>query len=199
MAVLDHTRLVGTAKIVLPLVALGLLSSLFLLARTVDPDDALPYAEVDLSERARDRQLTDPRFAGVTEEGTAFSLTSDAARPDPERASRLTADRTFLVLDGGSRGGAAMRADTAVVDGDARTVELTGDVSVGTSTGYDLRTDVMTGRIDRLEIVAPGRVTGDGPLGRLNAGGMRLTETGDGAQTLVFHGGVELLYLPPPE
>ncbi|MBM2575625.1 hypothetical protein JQC91_04840 [Jannaschia sp. Os4] len=191
---MDRTRIVAALRIVLPLIALGLLSSLFLLARTVDPDDALPYATFDVSERARDQQLTKPRVAGVTSAGTPYRLTSDAARPDPERPQRLSADRTFLVLDGAA-GRAAVRADGTIVDTGDRTVTMEGDVRLGTADGYDLRTQRMEGSLERLDLRAPGRVEGDGPLGRLRAGAMRLTETPRG-QRLLFTDGVELLYLP---
>jgi lipopolysaccharide export system protein LptC len=43
-----HTRVVGWLKVALPLIALALLATLFLLADRIDPDDALPYAEVDV-------------------------------------------------------------------------------------------------------------------------------------------------------
>ena len=196
---MTRTRIVGLLRIALPLVALALLSSLFLLSRTVDPDDALPYATVDVSERARDQQLTRPRFAGVTRGGAAYKLTSDAARPDPAVAGRLSADRTLLVLDSGPGGRSAARADGAVFETERRRVTLEGAVSVGTSTGYDLRTERLVGSLGRLDVRSPGRVEGDGPLGTLRAGAMRLTEdAGTGAQRLLFTGGVEVLYRPPP-
>ena len=43
-----HTRLVGWLKVALPLTALAILSTLFLVARRIDPEAALPYAEVDV-------------------------------------------------------------------------------------------------------------------------------------------------------
>ena len=57
-----HSRLVGWLKVVLPLAALAILSTLFLLADLIDPTAAIPYAEVDVEDLARD-----PRW-GRTEE-----------------------------------------------------------------------------------------------------------------------------------
>ncbi|MEL6588071.1 MAG: hypothetical protein AAFQ50_15700, partial [Pseudomonadota bacterium] len=65
-----HSQLVSGAKVILPVIALVTLSTLFLLARTVDPDDAIPFADVNVSERARDQQLTQPKFSGVSSDGT---------------------------------------------------------------------------------------------------------------------------------
>ena len=46
--------------------ALALLATLFLLADRIDPDDALPYAEVDVEDRAREPRMTAPTYAGIT-------------------------------------------------------------------------------------------------------------------------------------
>jgi lipopolysaccharide export system protein LptC len=64
-----YSRLVGGLKVVLPIAALGLLSTLFLLSDPPDPDRALPYAEVDVAQLARELRLTQPRLAGVLPTG----------------------------------------------------------------------------------------------------------------------------------
>ena len=190
-----RARLVAGAKVALPLMALALLSTVFLLARTVDPDDAIPFAEIDLSERARDEQLTRPRVMGQSRGGTGFDLAADAARPDPAAPAVLTIDRLRLALDDAGAG-ATVSARGGRVDTRAREVVLDGDVVVETTTGYRLRTERLEGSLGALRLVAPAPVHGDGPLGRLDAGGMVLEEQG-GAQRLRFTGGVDLLYVPP--
>ena len=60
-----HTKVVRAARVVLPLLALALLSSLFLLTQTPNPDAAIPYAEADVQLLAREQRLTAPRFAGM--------------------------------------------------------------------------------------------------------------------------------------
>ena len=191
-----HSRVVGGAKLVLPLLALALLSTMFLLARTVDPDAALPVAEFDLSERARDAQLTTPRVSGLTSGGTPFLLSADAARPDPDDPRRMGIDRLTMVLDGGAAAGARVAAARGEVDTAGRTVVLEGEVAVDAAGGWRLRTQRLEGSFAALRIVAPGPIAGEGPLGRVSAGGMVLEER-DGARRLVFTGGVDLLYRPP--
>ncbi len=61
MATYDNTysRVVAWLKILLPLLALAILSTLFLVARTIDPAQNIPYADVDIDEldaRTADRQ-----------------------------------------------------------------------------------------------------------------------------------------------
>ena len=67
-----HSKLVVWAKVTLPLLALGLLATLFLFSRKIDPTDAIPYADVDVEERAREPRLTMPTYAGVTSDGSAL-------------------------------------------------------------------------------------------------------------------------------
>ncbi|WP_371155948.1 LPS export ABC transporter periplasmic protein LptC [Jannaschia sp. 2305UL9-9] len=194
-----HTRLVRGARVVLPVAAIGLLSTLFLLARSVNPDDAIPFAEVDVSMRARDQQLTMPRFAGVSRDGTEFAMTADLARPDADDPRRMTAQAVMLTLRDTSEATAQMTADTAEVDTAARQLTLEGDVRIETSTDYRLLTTRLQGTLGSLNIRATEGVTGDGPLGTLRAGAMYLNEDEDGAQRLLFTGGVDLLYVPPTE
>ena len=59
-----HTRIVGWLKIGLPLAALAILSTLFLLSRRIEPADDLPFAQVELEDRARRQQI--PHDARVT-------------------------------------------------------------------------------------------------------------------------------------
>lgn len=192
-----RSRVIRIATLVLPVAALALLSTVFLVARTVDPSDAIPFAEVDVSERARDRQLTTPRLTGLSDDGTAFVLSADTARPDAEDPRRLTADAMRLVLNAPEGSETTVVSDRGVIDGAARRVDLAGGVQIDTSSGFTLRTERLEGSLDELDIAAPGEVTGEGPLGTLRAGAMRLTEDAEGASRLVFTDGVDLLYVPP--
>ena len=74
-------------KVALPLTALAILSTLFLIARKIDPDAALPYAEVDIADRLREPRMTAPAFSGVTRDGAAITVTAAEARPGSESAS----------------------------------------------------------------------------------------------------------------
>lgn len=192
-----HSGLVRFGALILPIAALMLLSTMFLLARRVNPDDATAIAETDVSERARDRQLTMPRFAGVSREGTAFTLSAREARPDADDPRRMTANDMHLVLGDATLNGADVVARNGRLDTAARTVRLDGDVRIETFTGYALVTQRMEGTLGRLDIVAPNEVRGTGPLGTLRAGALRLDEGPAGAPRMLFTGGVDLLYQPP--
>lgn len=192
-----HTRLVNWAKIILPLVALGLLSTLFLLSHKVDLDDGIPISGVDLVQRAHDQGATNPSFSGVTPGGEEVSFRAQSARPAPADRDVLLAEavRARIALNGG--GVIDMSARHGTTNQADRTTRLDGDVRFKTSTGYDIRTDSINTRFDTLYAETPGAVTGTGPAGDLSAGRMLLTsDPSTGAAHLRFTQGVKLIYMP---
>jgi lipopolysaccharide export system protein LptC len=185
-----HSRVVGMAKIILPLVALAALSSLFLFARVIDPDMAIPYADVDVDAYARDPRLTAPTYAGTTQDGAMLTLTADEARPAADGA---TAAGVLLTLQREGAGETRVAAATAAMS--ATHLDLAGGVRITTPNGTTVAAEALRAALDRTEMVA-GPVTATGPLGALSAQAMRLDRR-DGAEVLDFTGGVSVLYLPP--
>ena len=55
-----RTRIVRWLRVILPLVALAILSVLFLLGRSPDPEARIPYAEGRIADLARSRGITAP-------------------------------------------------------------------------------------------------------------------------------------------
>lgn len=192
-----HSRLVNWAKIILPLVALGLLSTLFLLSEKVDVSDPMRHSQVDLTQRAHDLGATNPSFAGVTAGGEQISFRAASVRPDPEDREHVLAEdaSATLLLNGG--GVVDITSKRAEANQAQMTARLEGDVSVTTTTGYDLRTDAIDARFDTLFAETLGPVTGTGPPGNLSAGRMILrTDPETGGATLQFTDGVKLIYRP---
>ena len=181
----------------MPLMALAVLSTLFLVTDQIDPEDALPYAKVDVEDLAREPRMTMPSYAGTTTDGAALSLTAEAARTatdnSPAKASGL---RLELVTPDGGR--TELVAATAVMDDAAHEMVLSGGVTVTTSTGYRLETAEIAAKLDRTGLESRGPVTATSPAGRISADGMTLGQDiqTPGAYLLVFNGAVRLVYQP---
>jgi len=192
-----HTRLVGWLKLTLPLVALAILSTLFLLADRIDPDAALPYAEVDVEDLAREPRMTAPSFAGITADGAALTLTADEARMETDtRPGQVLGLRLHLATPDGAT--TEVTARTATLDRARREIVLSGGVVATTSTGYRVAIAELVARTDRSSLQSRGPVTAEGPAGRIEAGGMRLSQDlrTPGSYVLVFKQGVRLIYRP---
>lgn len=199
MARADNTysRVVAGMKIVLPLAALGLLSTLFLISNRIDPSDPVPTAPIDLEKRAQELGVTRPSFAGVSGRGDEITVRAVVARPESDVPQRLMAEGITgeIGLVGGT--GIRLRAETARLDQQTMTATLEGAVRISTTTGYEIDTDRLATRIDALHAESPGPVSASGPLGDLDAGRMILREAPEsGDAELLFSGGVKLIYHP---
>jgi len=111
-----HSRTVGVLKVLLPLAALVSLSLVFLLARTIDPRQAIATASIDVQDRARDPRLSGARFAGVTEEGAALTISTEAARSSPDGVMRLAVTGMALLLEGQGGETMAIQAGEGILD-----------------------------------------------------------------------------------
>lgn len=193
-----HSRLIAWLKIVLPLLALAILSTLFLVARTIDPEDAIPYAEVDVEERLREPRMTEPAYAGVTKDGAALTLAANEARPDAadDRSGTAKALSGMLETPDGAR--TDLTAGAARINSTAGLIFLTDGVEITQSNGWKVTTDAMTASMDRTEVSAVTPVAAFGPAGELTAQAMHLSEdaTMPGRYLLVFKGDVKLIYRP---
>lgn len=192
-----HTRVVGWLKVALPLAALAILSTLFMVADQIDPEDALPYAEVDVEDLAREPRMTAPTYAGTTSDGAALTLSAAEARPAAQGVA-ASADAMRLELITPDGGETELVAATAILDETARQMLLSGGVTVTTSTGYRLETAEVAAKLDRSGLESRTPVTATGPAGTIRADGMVLGQDNQtpGAYVLVFKGAVRLVYQP---
>jgi len=192
-----HTRLVGWLKVALPLTALAILSTLFLVARRIDPEAALPYAEVDVEDLAREPRMTAPTYAGTTEDGAALTLSASEARPEADGAPAKAAGlRLELATPDGGR--MDLLAAEAVMEDAARQLLLSGGVTLTTSSGYRLETAEVAAKLDRTGLESRTPVLATGPAGEIRADGMSLRQDNltPGAYVLAFKGNVRLVYQP---
>jgi lipopolysaccharide export system protein LptC len=194
-----HSRLVFWLKIILPLMALAVLSTLFLFSRRIDTDVALPYAEVDVEELAREQQLTAPEYSGVTADGSSVNVRAVMARPALGDQTGATAEGLTATIEmrGGTR--ADLTAAAGKIDTAAGKLDLTGGVIVTLSSGYSLTTPQIEAELDRTLVIAPQEVVAEAPYGHITAGGLRLSANDGDAPNhlLVFNNGVKLIYDPP--
>jgi lipopolysaccharide export system protein LptC len=188
------SRAAALAKLVLPLLALAVLSTLFLFADRSGPPP-LPYSEAEIDALAREMRLGAPRYAAVTGDGAALVVSAAEVRPGAAGGTARKVAARLRHPDG-------LAIDIAAPDGQLDTVAgkvvLSGGVTIVTGDGYRLDTERLTAALDRTRLESTSPVAASGPLGTLAAGGMVLTaEPGDTPRhVLVFNGGVRLVYKP---
>ncbi len=196
---ITYSRLVALLKVILPLCALAVLSTLFLLSRNVSGDlvNAIPFSQKDLEQRAKDQQVTAPFFSGKTPNGHLVRFTAQSARPDqadPKKSSAREMDTRIDFVDGSHL---AFSAASAMVNNHDHTATLKGDVMIESSNGYQIRTQELTTAMRELRAETPGKVSGHGPAGQFEAGRMMVFPAESSNKvTLFFTNGVRLVYTP---
>lgn len=191
-----YSRRVAWLKVLLPLMALGILSTLFLLSRQIDPTAAIPFGGSEIEERLRTQQITEPFFSGTTAVGDQLSFTartlqsgSDAQGSVAEGLSAQIEYTTGAWLDVQAGEGVFRLAD--------QRIDLNGGVSISTNSGYAVQTEAVTTNLEDGTLIANQTVMADGPGGQLTAGGFMATSSGAGATNqLLFTNGVRLIYDP---
>lgn len=190
-----YSRVIAWLKILLPLAALVMLSTLFLLSRPREPLHNAPFAEA-LTSGAADEKVTAPYFAGTTKGGDLLTMTARTARPGD--GGQIVADQleATMRLSDGSR--IQLDAAEAVLRNRENQAHLSGGVRIESSQGYVLTTEGLVSSLDEISAESLGPVQGAGPMGQFEAGHLRIAPAGeDGAVQLLFSGGVKLVYQPP--
>lgn len=190
-----YSRLIAWLKILLPLGALALLSTIFLYSRGTDPIATIPVltggADPTLTE-----QIGSPFYAGTTENGQGLTLAARQARFSDADNSRLTAEDLRAVID--IRDGNRIVIDAKVGQMDAGDrLRLSDGVVLDSTSGYTVRTEGLDAAIDRVAIESTSDVEAEGPGLTLSAGKLRVEENAITQDIqLLFTDGVNLIYIP---
>lgn len=196
MAVYDnrHSRRVALLKWVLPLLALVILSTMFLAADRRGTGDVVPFSSVELDQIVSDQRVSGPNFTTVTDDGSALIVAARDLTPggdgDAGRASDLIA-----VLESPSGARLDLSSDSGTLETRVGRARLEGGVALRSTNGYQLRGAAFDIDRDSASIVSDGAVQGSGPPGELQAGQLHVTRTG-ADHVLNFTDGVKLVYDP---
>lgn len=191
-----YSRRVAILKVLLPLMALGLLSTLFLLSRSPDPEARIPFADREIADRLRDQQITAPVYAGTSANGEDFFVTAVKISPPigdkPARAVDLEAR-----LEGNRGQVLHMQAARGTFEDGSAYATFEEDVVITSTTGYVIHTQQLIAQLDGSHARSPGKVHGHGPAGQFSAGEMEISPKIDGdGMHIVFKNGVRLVYEP---
>ena len=192
-----HSTVVAWAKVLLPLAALAVLSTLFFVSPGRSPEDTIPYAEATAQDLPGAQALTGAVFAGMTQDGAALTLKADQATPGTPNTDHAGAAKGLTGLietpDGVTT---TLTGAAAMLDQQNRVVTLSGGVTVQTSNGFDMQTEAITVTLDSTRLESQGAVTAKAPFGQLRADRLLINRAADGLYKLDFTGNVRLLYQP---
>ncbi len=191
-----YSRIIALLKVTLPLAALALLSTLFLISRRVNTEPTIPFAQFEIEDRLRDQQVTAPFFTGTTSSGHEITIAAAKAFPDQQQgiASATDLEAELRTSEGRS---ILLLSDSGSVHPASDSARLTGNVRILTSDGMRVETDALEAHLGRAEARSPGTITATGPFGDFTAGAMRIfTKSKKGNVHIEFTDGVKLVYDP---
>lgn len=174
-----YSRFVAIAKLVLPLVAVALFALVWAWPnlRGGDLRFRLGFSDFVTRETAGPSMIN-PRYVGTDKNQQPYSITSNVARKSP--ADRMKIDlevpKGDIVLNDGTW--LMLSADAGVYARTAKTLDLTGGVTLFHDSGYEIRTDSAYVDLDQGTAAGDQPVHGQGPFGDLRAEGFILLDKG---------------------
>jgi lipopolysaccharide export system protein LptC len=189
-----YSRFVSVAKVVLPLIALVLVSVVAAWPHLKPKNERFRIGVSNLAAtEGEDPNMVNARYVGTDEQDRPFTVTADYARRGGSKTPtvELEMPKADLTLEDGTW--LVLTAKTGVYDQAAKTLKLAGAVNLFHDLGYEIRTDAAD--VDIGKGMASGRdpVAGQGPFGELRAQGFQLKDRG---KVIVFTGRAYLLFYP---
>ncbi|WP_118133173.1 LPS export ABC transporter periplasmic protein LptC [Oceanicella sp. SM1341] len=198
-----YSRTVRFLRIGLPLLAIAMMSSVFL----IQEDDfvgGIEFSASDIQALGEGLRLTNPNFSGTTDAGEPYMVRAEWAQPDSPDPEKITLHGLSAVIDTRDGRKITLSATDGEMRPDDQRVSLTGEVEMTTSDGYVAKTGHAEADIRRRLVRAPGAVSAEGPMGSIEAGSMEITRPGaegeeepaSGNEVVLFGNGVRVVYRP---
>jgi lipopolysaccharide export system protein LptC len=190
-----YSHLVAWLKIILPLAALAILSTVVFFARENDGQREIPFL-TDGGPDTPGERLAAPEFLGLTSDGSEVILRAKEVVPTPNDPNTLVADEITGRIETPSGRIIQAAAPKGQIDVAGNTAFFEGVVSVDTSDGFHVLTKDLMTRLNETYAQTDGAVRGEAPFGTLEAGGLLLSSENSEGNLLVFNDGVKLVYEP---
>lgn len=189
-----YTRFVVFSKWFLMLFAVGLMSALIAVPLIGKDRSGIRVSFVDKgtgkANTASSPVMNNPEYRGTGDKGDQFKVSG--IRATQLSSARILLEQVEAQMLSPSGSWRSLTATKADYDQDAKSILLTGEVTLVDEQGYHFVTNSMTVALDTMEISGNEPVEGVGPLGNLLASGFKITDNG---KRIKFMGGTEPLRL----
>ena len=166
-----HSRWVQFLKVLLPLAAILMLSTVFLLSRSIETNVSVPFTQKEVDERLAGQVVTRPNYRGTTRKGEDVQIEAAQVTQGGQGDSPTAAEFTgrYGLLNGGV---ITLDSNDGQISPDKGTATFAGDVLITTTDGIQVRTDLLNTSLEEIRGNTPGQVNGTGPIGQFTAGRM---------------------------
>ena len=191
----SYSAFVVWVKTLLPILALGMLSTIFLFSGKVDVTQSLPYAKLNIAEIVREQRITKPYFSGVSDNGTEITLSAAYASSDKQDSDILNITDLSIILTSENAKTVRITAGLGVLDAAKQKAIVSRNVYLTAMPDFWLKTNGLTVDLKQGVATADTVFQSITALGTIDAGNM-LVKMITNDQQIVFTNGVRLIYYP---
>jgi len=189
----SYSRMVAWLKILLPLIALGVLGTVFLFNSESTFEVGFTFSRADIDTLEKVSFIKNPQINGITKKGEPFHLTADEIRPqgDDNNVVVVTNLKAEFLFQSGEW--AKITSDSALMDVAAQTVWFENGGQLATSDGNIAVVDTLHLLMASGELQGSG-IVAHGPLGRISADNFRIESREGENRVLWFENNVKMRY-----
>lgn len=187
------SKFVRAMKVMLPLVAFAILGLVLVWPQLRNRADGFRLSFANIAPSDGGITMQKARYRGTDRNNRPYLVTADVATQEGGALKQVALDRVAGDITMGDNSWMSLTANTGLLNQDAQTLWLQGDISIFSDRGYEFHG--LTADIDLKAgtLATDDRVWGHGPLGQINANAMRVYDRGD---RVVFTNGVKTLLYP---
>jgi len=194
-----YTRFVTVTKVVLPLIAIGLLGTVFLFTNDDSLEGGLTFSKADLNALDSGMRIDKPRMFGSNPNGDLYNFVAEALLPDSLTPSLVEAQKISGEIQYQTGGTVQLSAGKAEFMLEGNQIRLSGGMLVVMADGARVTGDGLLAELDTGKLTSNGAVSATSPLGSIQAGNFRVElveEDEEEKQMIWFENGVMLSFKP---
>lgn len=194
-----YTRFVTVTKVVLPLIAIGLLGTVFLFTNDDSLEGGFSFTKADLDTLESGMRIEKPRMFGSNPNGDLYNFVADVLLPDSLTPSLVEAQRISGEIQYQTGGSVQLTADKAEFMLEGNQIRLSGSMLVVMSDGTRVKGEGLLAELDSGKLTSNGAISATSPLGDIQAGNFRVELVGvddEEKQMIWFENGVMLSFKP---
>ncbi len=172
-----YTKFVKILRVLLPVLALLSIAVLFIwpiVSQEEVPQEVGMTIDIDKPANVSDDalQMIKPEFTGLDNKNRPYVITADTVYQGSDKQAEMTLIKPVADLELSATQWVSLRADNGLYSPENETLILSGAVTLSDNTGYQLETEQIDIDLDQGQAVSKTQVTGNGPIGTINAKGM---------------------------
>jgi lipopolysaccharide export system protein LptC len=189
----SYSRMVAWLKILLPLIAIGVLGTVFLFNSKDGFEAGFTFSRTDIESLEKGSFIKSPQINGITQKGEPFHMLADEIRPLEDNNSLVVITNLDVEFQFKSGAWAKVTSPSAQMDVAAETVWFESGGRLETSDGNVAVVDTLHLLMALGELQGSG-IVADGPLGRVSAENFRIESDGSENRVLWFENNVRMQY-----